>query len=80
MPKIAERPINRLREATALLDSPPISAMFDKVRATVAPPPEPPPPRMVVVRGRVALAYCGGATCQKEGENEVGEERSERGR
>jgi hypothetical protein len=43
MPKAADRPANRLREATALLDSPQISAMFDKVRATVAPPPEPPP-------------------------------------
>ncbi len=43
MPKVADRPANRLREATALLDSPQISAMFDKVRATVAPPPETPP-------------------------------------
>jgi hypothetical protein len=43
MPKVTDRPANRLREATALLDSPQISAMFDKVRATVAPAPEPPP-------------------------------------
>jgi hypothetical protein len=40
MPKAAGRPVNRLREATALLDSPQISAMFDKVRATVTAPPE----------------------------------------
>ena len=43
MPKTSGRPVNRLREATALLDSPQISAMFDKVRATVTAPPEPPP-------------------------------------
>jgi hypothetical protein len=44
LPKTGEKPANRLREATALLDSPQISAMFEKVRATVAPPPPEPPP------------------------------------
>ena len=58
MPKVADRPVNRLREATALLDSPEISALFDKVRATVDPPlPEPPfPPAEPVLTPVVALS------------------------
>jgi hypothetical protein len=43
MPKPGAPPVNRLRESTALLDSPQISAMFDKVRAAVAPPVIEPP-------------------------------------
>lgn len=43
-PKSAERPANRLREAAALLDSPEISALFEKVRLTVEKPPAEPPP------------------------------------
>ncbi|HUE15126.1 MAG TPA: hypothetical protein VMR25_13230 [Planctomycetaceae bacterium] len=44
MPKSGEKPATRLREATALLDSPQITAMFEKVRTAVAtPPPEPSP-------------------------------------
>jgi hypothetical protein len=39
MPKGGEKPANRLREVTALLDSPQISALFDKVRTAVEPPP-----------------------------------------
>jgi hypothetical protein len=38
MPKTGAKPANRLRETTALLDSPQITAMFEKVRAAVAPP------------------------------------------
>jgi hypothetical protein len=43
MSKPGAPPANRLRESTALLDSPQITAMFEKVRAAVAPAaPEPP--------------------------------------
>jgi hypothetical protein len=44
MPKSGEKPANRLREVTALLDSPEISALFDKVRTAVEPPPPEMPP------------------------------------
>lgn len=43
MPKTGEKPANRLREATALLDSPQITAMFEKVRTAVEPQASEPP-------------------------------------
>src|SRR5580658_1608920 len=65
MPKVADRPVNRLREATALLDSPQISALFDKVRATVNTSPEPPPEEtpdepQAVAPPRAGIATTGG--------------------
>ncbi len=59
MPKSGEKPANRLREVTALLDSPEISALFDKVRTAVEPPPPevtPTEPPLARKKGGVRLA------------------------
>ena len=59
MPKSGEKPANRLREVTALLDSPEISALFDKVRTAVEPPPPevaPTEPPLASKKGGIRLA------------------------
>ncbi len=59
LPKSSEKPANRLREVTALLDSPEISALFDKVRTAVEPPPletAPTEPSLASKKGGVRLA------------------------